>query len=148
METVKIHRTKEVFVRAGAFVFPVADYRCKMEDTVGSGHDVPPTEAPDLVFEPLAVEEAGFAGDGAAKEPQQNVEEVAETATTPEAPVPEAPKAPEVPKAPGSGDVRGAGEEDVFGRRVRKYKGSSRPPGIDPAVWNRSAKAKTKAMAE
>ena len=49
---VKIHRTKEACVRAGAFVFPVADYRCKMEDTIGSGHDVPPTEAPDLVFEP------------------------------------------------------------------------------------------------
>ena len=49
---VKIHRTKEVFLRKGAFVFPVADFRCKVEDVIGGGHDVPQAEAPDLVFEP------------------------------------------------------------------------------------------------
>ena len=46
--------------------------------------------------------------------------------------------------------MRGAGEEDVFGRRVRKYKGSSRPPGIDPTVWSRmyTPKEKKKAIEE
>jgi len=43
-------------------------------------------------------------------------------------------------------DVRGQGGE-VAGRKVRKYKGSSRPPDVDPDVWARIYTAKDKEQA-
>jgi len=55
-----------------------------------------------------------------------------------------------VPPPRVAGDERGKGEADVSGRRVRKYAGSSRPPGIDPMAWSRlySRKEKKEAIAE
>ena len=34
-------------------------------------------------------------------------------------------------------DKRGQGETLITGQKVRKYKGSTRPPGIEPYVWAR-----------
>jgi len=157
---VKIHRTKEVFLREGAFVFPVADYRCKMEDAVGGGHDVPQAEAPDLVFE-LPVE-------GDLSVPPQDVVQAVPVATPVEGdlsvPLQAAVQAEPVampdegepsesvvmPPPRAASDVRGMGEADVSGRPIRKYAGSSRPPGIDPMAWSRlySRKEKKEAIAE
>jgi len=55
-----------------------------------------------------------------------------------------------VPPPRVAGDERGKGEADVSGRRVRRYAGSSRPPGIDPMAWSRlySRKEKKEAIAE
>ena len=39
-------------------------------------------------------------------------------------------------------DRRGKGESQITGRKVRKYSGSTRPPGIDPQVWFKVLKAK------
>ena len=39
-------------------------------------------------------------------------------------------------------DRRGKGETQITGRKVRKYVGSKRPPGIDPQVWFKVLKAR------
>ncbi len=95
------------------------------------GFDTPSKE-PEVVAEEL--DEVGYFGQVDEEEENPKQGEVASGSGGPEAsPAEEAPN-PEGSVPSKGNDERG--EEGVIdGRKVRKHKGSTRPPGISPELW-------------
>ena len=121
----KIHRTKEVIPpeRLGPITFPLAEYRAKQTREID---DTPLTNAfdPDGSLHAVLPEPTRGKPDGPEEVEQEN-------------------KHCEVPSA----DLRGQGGVTEHGRPVRPYTGSTRPPHIDPAVWQGILTAKDKQQA-
>ena len=141
---VKVHRVKEVVTSVvGSYQFPIAELRRESE-LKGVNFDAP-IEVPDVVAdEPDAAEYIGQIED----EENFQQDEVASGSGGPDAaPAEEAPH-PKGSTPAGGSDERGKGEV-VDGRKVRKYKGSTRPPGIMPEFWQRATlKDRGEAIAE
>ena len=144
----RISRVGELFnVQADEKVFPLAVYREKEELRViapdsakGATGDGEPSQL-DEVPDP-----AGTPEPRSTDAPGAPIDEDTEEGTA--RAVPDSPEAPifpsedplawavTVPDGQERRDTRGEGEVTGIGRKVRKYKGSKRPPGIDPEVWS------------
>jgi hypothetical protein len=165
-----MHRTKEIFICSGDFVFTVAECRRKSEDTASKSHDIPAEQKPVLVHKNVEIvilasaEVKELVPQGEKPVTASGEEDIASTSagvTSAEVKVQPVPASKYEAKwqpverrkrsllkhthvltvmrvlkrARAEMDVRRRCEV-AHGKPVRKYSGSSRPPGIDPMVWS------------
>ena len=159
----RIYEVEEIFnFNPASIRFPLAEYREELQLRVCSSSDEEPnpvtTAIPDVLPFPV---EGGKPQPAVTAGPEQSgsVDSAVPVKFTDSAVTPRSPSAAEAdPLAPDSKkdgeedmawlvgaenvgvpeDRRGKGETQITGRKVRKYVGSKRPPGIDPKFGSRS----------